>query len=98
MSDKEKELYFLQIVRANGNIYHLAWDGWSYKDIFSTLSRFSLAGIVRVEETKTRLTQKGNEYYRTLCRQLDKKGVARYLTIDNNRKRTPISQAQVYIP
>lgn len=98
MSDKEKELYFLQIVRVNGNIYHLTWDGWSYKDIFSTLSRMSLDGIVREEETKTRLTQKGNVYYRSLCRQLGKKGIARYLSIDNNRKRAPIPQDKVYIP
>lgn len=98
MNDKEKELYFLQIVRVNGNIFHLTWDGWSYKDIFSTLSRLSLDGIVRVEETKTRLTQKGNVYYRSLCKQLGKKGIARYLSIDNNRKRPPIPKDGVYIP
>lgn len=98
MNDKEKELYFLQIVRVNGNIYHLTRDGWSYKDIFSTLSRLSLDGIVRVEETKTRLTQKGNVYYRSLCKQLGKKGIARYLSIDNNRKRTLIPKDGVYIP
>lgn len=98
MNDKEKELYLLQIIRVNGNVYHLTWSGWSYKDIFSTLSRLSLLGVVRVGETEIRLTIKGNKYYRDLCKQLGKKGIARYLSVDNNRKRTPISQDEVYIP
>ena len=98
MNDKEKELFFLQVVRVNGNIYHLTWEGWSYKDIFSTLSRLSLDGFVRVEETKTRLTQKGKVYYRTLCKQLGRTGIARYISIDVNRKRAPIPKDKVYIP
>ena len=98
MNDKEKELQFLQIIRVNGNIYHLIMSEWTYRDIIVTLNRFSKAGLVTVHEGGTVLTQKGNLYFKNLYKVLGKKGVARFLSTATDRKFSPLSKESIYIP
>lgn len=98
MNDKEKELQFLQIVRVNGNIYHLTLSNWSYRDIVKMYSFFYMKGIVAVHEQGTFLTQKGNEYIKSLFRDMGIKGVGRFLYRATEHKIAPLSKEEIYVP
>ena len=98
MNDKEKELQFLQIVRVNGNLYHLTLSGWTYRDVLGMLNRFVKLGLVAVREGETLLTQDGNEYYKRMYKSLHKKGVSRFLAPALNYKSNQLSKEAVYIP
>ena len=98
MNDKEKELQFLQIVRVNGNIYHLVFSDWSYREIVEMLSYFSKKGMISTKERGTYLTPKGNEYYKQLYKSMGKKGVARFLTQATDHRIEQLSKESVYIP
>ena len=99
MNDKEKELQFLQIVRVNGNIYHLTLSNWSYHDIVKMYSSFSMKGIVAVHGGQgTFLTQKGNEYIKSLYKEMGIKGIGRFLLPATEHKIAPLSKEVVYVP
>lgn len=98
MNDKERELQFLQIVRVNGNLYHLTLTGWTYRDIVKMLSDFSKNGVVAVREHGTHLTSKGNAYMKELYKALGKKGVERFLSPALEHKNEPLSKESIYIP
>lgn len=98
MSDKEKELQFLQIVRVNGNLYHLTLSDWSYHDIIKMLNVLSRNGIVAVEKQGTYLTIKGQEYFKSLYKNMGKKGVERFLSPVTEHKFESLTKESVYIP
>ena len=98
MSDKESELQFLQIVRVNGNIYHLTLIGLSYLDIVKKMSDYSKKGIIAVHRDGTSLTPKGNEYMKALYKELGKNGIERFLSPAFEHKIESLSKESIYIP
>lgn len=98
MNDTEKELQFLQIVRVNGNLYHLTLSGWSYKEVIEMLSSLSRRGVVDVRDGGTVLTKKGNEYFKKLYTSLEKKGVDRFLLPALEHKNVRLIKETIYIP
>lgn len=98
MNESELDLQFLQLIRVNGNMYHLLISGWSHSDIIKTLSRFAKQGIVKVNDSGTSMTAKGNQYFNNLCKSLGKKGIGRYLLPDIQHRIQAISKESIYIP
>lgn len=98
MNESELDLQFLQLIRVNGNMYHLLMSGWTHTDIIKTLSRLAKQGIVKVKDSGTSMTAKGNHYFNNLCKTLGKKGISRYLSPDNQQRIQPMPKETIYIP
>lgn len=98
MNESELELQLLQLVRVNGNIYHLLIRGWTHTDIIKTLSNLAKQGVVKVNESGTSMTVKGQQYFRNLCNSLGKKGIGRYLSPDIEHRILPLPKDSIYIP
>ena len=98
MNESELDLQFLQLIRVNGNMYHLLISGWSHVDIIKTLSRLAKQGIVKVNDSGTTMTAKGNQYFNNLCKSLEKKGIGRFLSPDIQHRIKPIPKEAIYIP
>ncbi len=98
MSESELDLQLLQLIRVNGNMYHLLISGWTHTDIINTLSRLAKQGVVKVKDSGTSMTAKGNNYFNNLCKTLGKKGISRYLSPDNRQRIKPIPKETIYIP
>ncbi len=98
MNAKEKDLQFLQIVRVNGNLYHLTMSGWTIGEIMKMMNYFLREGMVTMQEGRTFLTQKGNKYFKYLNKSFGKKGIARFLIPATNHKFDPLSKESIYLP
>lgn len=98
MKDKAKELQFLQVIRVNGNLYHLTLSGWTYREVIEMLSDFSRSGLVTIREDGTMLTIRGMQYFKSLYKSLGKKGVSRFLSPASEHKMEPLSKESIYIP
>ena len=98
MNESELDLQFLQLIRVNGNMYHLLISGWSHADIIKTLSRLAKQGIVKVNDSGTTMTAKGNLYFNNLCKSLEKKGIGRFLSPDIQHRIQSIPKEAIYVP
>ena len=98
MNESELDLQFLQLIRINGNMYHLLISGWTHTDIIKTLSRLAKQGIVKVSDSGISMTTKGNKYFNDLCKFLEKKGISRYLSLDYQHRNLSIPKEAIYLP
>lgn len=98
MNDRYRELQFLQVLRVDGNLYHLFSSGWTNSDIIMTFERYEKDGLINVTQEGVELTKKGKLYFNKLCKFLGKRGISRYLSLSLEFQITPLSKDSIYIP
>lgn len=95
---KQRELKLFQILRVRGNVLYLVDDQHSFTDIQLRINKLKNDGLLQVENGTLNFTQKGKDYYKQLCKDLNKRGMYRYFMEADNHRVTAISLDDIYIP
>lgn len=96
--ENEKIVAMLQIIRCNGNLLSMQTDDYPLPRIVDTFEMLTLEHYVYVDHTTTRLTEKGEDLYRQLCRQLGLRGIYRYIMPNVARRIPELDIDEMYIP
>lgn len=98
MSDEEKILLLLQIIRINGNTEYLLRSEFTLSSISETIEELARQEIVRVTEKGINLTSQGEIYFHKLNRKLGRRGLYKYFNIDSVSKDIQYPIDAVYVP
>ncbi|MCQ2073395.1 MAG: hypothetical protein MJY96_09785 [Bacteroidaceae bacterium] len=98
MSDEEKTLLLLQIIRVDGNINQLISFGLSFVDILNSLEDLKKKGIVVQKDNGLILTALGKSMFYSLNRKFGHRGLYKYLMPDYFSRITQLQTDDIYLP
>lgn len=98
MSDEEKTLLLLQVIRVDGNINQLISFGLSFVDILNSLEDLKKKGIVVQNDNGLTLTALGKSMFYSLNRKIGHRGLYKYLMPDYYSRITQLKTDDIYLP
>ena len=98
MSDDEKILLLLQIIRINGNTEYLLRSEFTLSSISDTIEELARQEIIRVTDKGVNLTAQGETYFHKLNRKLGRRGLYKYFNIESVSKDIQYPVDAVYVP
>lgn len=96
--NKEYILYLLQLIRSNGSIYNVLNLEYSHKKLTNTLFQLQKDGYIEFSDNKLSLTNKGNTHFEKLNKELEKKGLYKYLTPRIDKRIKKMDKEEIFVP
>lgn len=98
MNDDEFLLLLLQTIRVNGNTIYLLNHGYTLAALNRDIDFLKEKGFVKSSEQDLTLTKKGELFLSNKNRELDRKGLYKYVSRLVSLKQEPMPLNAVYVP
>lgn len=93
----EEQILLLQLIKNNGNIDQLIINPGSHNLIFKMINDFRNRGFIKYGPSIT-LSNKGEQYLLSLNKQLNRKGLYKYISRQLYYTIQPINSDDIYVP
>lgn len=98
MNEDEQIILLLQIIRVNGNSAYLLSQGYSILSLSKEIDKLKRNGYIVIDRGDLSLTKKGEDLFHKLNRKLNRRGLYKYLNINDNYHDIPMPLDEVYVP
>lgn len=98
MNEDEQILLLLQIIRVNGNSAYLLSQGYTILSLSKAIDKLKRNGYITINRGDLSLTKKGEDLFYKLNRKLNRRGLYKYLNVNDNHRDIPMSLDEVYVP
>ncbi len=98
MNEDEQILLLLQIIRVNGNSAYLLSQGYTVLSLSKEIDKLKRNGYIAINRGDLFLTTKGEELFHKLNKKLNRRGLYKYLNVNDNYHDIPMPLDEVYVP
>lgn len=98
MNEDEQILLLLQIIRVNGNSAYLLSQGYTVLSLSKEIDKLQRNGYITINRENLFLTKKGEVLFHKLNKKLNRRGLYKYLNVNDNFHDIPMPLDEVYVP
>ena len=98
MNEDEHILLLLQIIRVNGNSAYLLSQGFTVLSLSKDIDKLKRNGYITIKGGDLYLTKKGENLFYKLNKKLNRRGLYKYLNVNDSYHDIPMPLDEVYVP
>lgn len=98
MKDKETFILLLQLIKFNGDISLMLSLDYDHRDLINMLKSLEKDEMTTIVDGRITLSDKGESYLLRLNKELDRKGLYKYVSSNVENRVERIGVEEIYIP